>query len=270
MMRIFVLSTVALLSASVVEAQEWRNLNVIVLNGSTPIPGAVVTIDQDFGNGLSRTADGGGFTNFGVHLGATVSWVVTANGFAAGYGSATISDHHTAYIGLTPSATSFYMPPVTTVYAEGYTMKFHNNGSTEWNIRGWVEAIRTDTAFHSWAYVDVDRTTGAHYVSPVSYDGNPFPESWQPYLNGNPNWLGTMGAPTRYYFGIPCNNGSALAGELGRKNAEWLSHAIIGALPGFINSGGTLTPAILTGMAGYLFIRNTWAIAEFYEMCHPL
>lgn len=86
------------------EAQ-WYNFNVIVYNTSTNtgIPGAVVTIDQDFGNGTSRSADGSGFTNFGVWE-TQIGYSVSAGGFNSSSGTAYVNDHTTIYVGLTPVA----------------------------------------------------------------------------------------------------------------------------------------------------------------------
>lgn len=86
-------------------ARQWYNLNIIVYNTSTNagIPGALVTIDQDFGNGTTRYTDGGGFSNFGVTE-AQIYFSASAAGFSAGYGDVYITDHHTAYVGLTPQA----------------------------------------------------------------------------------------------------------------------------------------------------------------------
>lgn len=39
------------------------------LNVTGVAPGTLVTISRDFGNGTTRTADGGGFANFGVQAG---------------------------------------------------------------------------------------------------------------------------------------------------------------------------------------------------------
>jgi hypothetical protein len=93
------------------EARQWYNLNIIVRNAVTnaPIPGALVEIDQDFGNGSYRYTDGGGFSNFGVTA-ATIYYQASSAGFASASGNVTISDHHTAYLWLTPqvSATQPY------------------------------------------------------------------------------------------------------------------------------------------------------------------
>lgn len=87
------------------EARQWYNLNIIVYNAATnaPISGALVTIDQDFGNGTQRHTDGGGFSNFGVTA-ATINYSVSAAGFHAGQGTAAVNDHYTAYVGLSPQS----------------------------------------------------------------------------------------------------------------------------------------------------------------------
>lgn len=52
---------------------------------------ATVTLDQDFGNGATRTTDGYGFCDFGVYAGATIAWRVDAAGFATSTGVVTAS-----------------------------------------------------------------------------------------------------------------------------------------------------------------------------------
>lgn len=87
------------------DARQWYNLNVIVYNTSNNagIPGALVTIDQDFGNGTQRNADGGGFTNFGVTE-AAIGYTASAAGFLSGSGSTYVVNHTTVYIGLAPAS----------------------------------------------------------------------------------------------------------------------------------------------------------------------
>lgn len=44
------------------------------------VPGALVTIDADFGNGTTRTTDGNGRVNFGLPQTGTISWTLDAPG----------------------------------------------------------------------------------------------------------------------------------------------------------------------------------------------
>ena len=64
-------------------ASTFVNLNFIAKDVCTgnPVSNALVTIDQNFGNGSTRTTDGGGFSNFGVLTNKTIGWSVSANGF---------------------------------------------------------------------------------------------------------------------------------------------------------------------------------------------
>lgn len=89
------------------EARQWYNLNIVVYNAATnaPIPGALVAIDQDFGNGTFRYTDGGGFSNFGVTE-ATIHYSASKAGFSSASGDVTVTDHHTAYLGLSPEVST--------------------------------------------------------------------------------------------------------------------------------------------------------------------
>lgn len=67
------------------------NLNFYVKDqNGQPISGASVNINQDFGNGTSRTTDGNGFANFGVKSNTDVGYSVSAsscNGVSGGANS---------------------------------------------------------------------------------------------------------------------------------------------------------------------------------------
>ena len=55
------------------------NLNFFVKDqNTTPVSGALVTINQDFGNGTTRNTDGNGFANFGVGTNVSIGYTVSA------------------------------------------------------------------------------------------------------------------------------------------------------------------------------------------------
>jgi len=55
------------------------NLNFYVKNQiGQPISGALITINQDFGNGTTRTTDSNGFANFGVYTNRSIGYSISA------------------------------------------------------------------------------------------------------------------------------------------------------------------------------------------------
>ena len=67
------------------------NLNFTVRDAcsSSGISGATVQVDRDFGNGTTRTTDGGGFASFGVARNTSnIGWSVSAGGYNNGSGTA--------------------------------------------------------------------------------------------------------------------------------------------------------------------------------------
>ncbi|MFA5888967.1 MAG: hypothetical protein WCW47_03720 [Candidatus Paceibacterota bacterium] len=62
-------------------ASGFVNLNFIIKNQlDTAVSGASVNIGQDFGNGTTRTTDGGGFANFGVYKNTAIDYSISASG----------------------------------------------------------------------------------------------------------------------------------------------------------------------------------------------
>ncbi|TSC70041.1 MAG: cytochrome C family protein [Parcubacteria group bacterium Gr01-1014_46] len=71
----------------------YAALDFIVKNqNGTNISGATVNIDQNFGNGTTRTTDSNGFANFGVNKNVTVGWGVTASNCTAVGGSQAVGN----------------------------------------------------------------------------------------------------------------------------------------------------------------------------------
>jgi hypothetical protein len=68
---------------------DYVDLNFIVKDtcNSAPVSGAEVRISRDFGNGVSRRTDGGGFANFGVTRDTEVGWSVSRPGYNDARGS---------------------------------------------------------------------------------------------------------------------------------------------------------------------------------------
>ena len=62
------------------------NFNVRDVCTNSALPGALVTINRDFGNGTLRTTDGNGFANFGVDKNTNIDWSVSANGYSTSTG----------------------------------------------------------------------------------------------------------------------------------------------------------------------------------------
>ncbi len=65
------------------------NLNFFVKDVCTnaPVVGGTVSIDRNFGNGVTRNTDGSGFANFGVFSNTNIGWSVSAGGFANSNGN---------------------------------------------------------------------------------------------------------------------------------------------------------------------------------------
>lgn len=92
------------------------NLNFNVKNNcgaGSPVSGASVNIDQNFGNGTSRTTDGGGFANFGVNADTDIGWSVSKGGYNSSSGTVNSGNGKTVSVILTggcggtpPSGTS--------------------------------------------------------------------------------------------------------------------------------------------------------------------
>lgn len=79
------------LSPDVQQPTRIGPLNFFVVDAAgVPIAGVLVTIDADFGNGSTRSTDGGGFCNFGVALDVTVAWAATRAGYASASGTARV------------------------------------------------------------------------------------------------------------------------------------------------------------------------------------
>lgn len=71
------------------------DFNVKDVCTSNPVSGATANIDQDFGNGTSRTTDGSGFANFGVYKNKTIGWTVSKTGYTDSGGSVVSSNDPT-------------------------------------------------------------------------------------------------------------------------------------------------------------------------------
>jgi hypothetical protein len=68
-------------TVTVTQPVGFVNLNFNVKNqNSQAVAGGTVTINQDFGNGTSRTTDGSGFANFGVDPNTNIGYTATASG----------------------------------------------------------------------------------------------------------------------------------------------------------------------------------------------
>ncbi len=77
------------------------NLNFYVKNQyNQAVSGAYIAIDQDFGNGTTRTADGSGFANFGVLNNKTIGYYVSANSCSGNSGSIWSNEGATANVTL--------------------------------------------------------------------------------------------------------------------------------------------------------------------------
>ncbi|KND47950.1 MAG: Fibronectin type III domain protein [Parcubacteria bacterium C7867-006] len=92
----------------------YVNLNFVVGNScGGAISGASVGINQNFGNGTSRTTDGSGFANFGVYSNTNVGWSVSASGFGGTSGTVNSGGGTTLYPSLTPTGGCVSAPTVT-------------------------------------------------------------------------------------------------------------------------------------------------------------
>ena len=104
--------------------ETFVNLNFIVKDVCTnnPVSNALVTINQNFGNGSTRTTDGGGFSNFGVLTNKTIGWSVSANGFSTANGNVSSgTNDKTVNVTLNricavPTPTPTYTPTPTPTY----------------------------------------------------------------------------------------------------------------------------------------------------------
>lgn len=61
---------------------------LIVDEAGAPVAGVLVTLDADFGNGTTRSTDGGGFANFGIAADVLVAWTATHAGYVPASGTA--------------------------------------------------------------------------------------------------------------------------------------------------------------------------------------
>jgi len=89
------------------------NLNFYIKNQiGQPVSGALITINQNFGNGTTRTTDGNGFANFGVYKNTSIGYSISASscnnmsGVAnVGTSDKTVNETLTCTIGCSGSST---------------------------------------------------------------------------------------------------------------------------------------------------------------------
>ncbi len=113
----------------------FTNLNFYVTDGCTggAVSGATVNINQNFGNGTTRTTDAAGFANFGVYTFTNVGWGVSAGGYNSSSG-VNQSGSHGGSTNVSVSLSRSCAAPTGTVCvniqnnAPAYTV----NGPTSW------------------------------------------------------------------------------------------------------------------------------------------
>ncbi len=128
-------ATISFTTSSCGGGGSFVNFNFIVTSNCGPaISGASVSINQNFGNGTSRTTDGSGFANIGVLGNTNISWSASASGFSSDSGSRNSDGGTTVNVTLNknggcsvystpyayPTPASNYTTPYASPYASPY------------------------------------------------------------------------------------------------------------------------------------------------------
>ncbi len=162
---------------------------------SNYIQNALVSINQDFGNGTTRTTDGSGFADFGVYSNTNIGWTVSASGFSSNSGSTySGSSTTTTSVSLTPTGGCSTTPPPapTNTLPKGYL-----DGADCSAIWGWsVDYNKTDTPVH----IEVDDAFGRSVITGLA---NLFRKDVNDNLGLTGNHAFHIATPTSLKDGVP-------------------------------------------------------------------
>lgn len=183
------------------------DLNFVVGNScssNSGLSGATVSIDQDFGNGTTRSTDGSGFANFGAYKNRTVNYTISKSGFDPASGSLnTGNSGATTYVNIgntggCPIPNSNPNAPTISGSTSGYTGTSYNytfNGTDpdgnqvkygiDWNSDGTVDQwlpssglVNSGTSLsttYSWS------TTGTKTFKALTQDSVGANSGWTTY-----------------------------------------------------------------------------------------
>ncbi len=136
----------------------YVNLNFVVGNScGGAVSGASIGINQDFGNGTSRTTDSSGFANFGVYTNTNVGWSVSASGFGGTSGTVNSGGGTTLYPSLTPTG-GCVSAPTASISASPTSISSGGSSTLTWSS---TNASSCSVSPGGWTGTSGSQSTGA-------------------------------------------------------------------------------------------------------------